>query len=245
MTADQLETAAWAETHEDFGRRLEQLLNMFESRKSAAQVAQKSVDQLQAYLKGRSSVPLLPVARLCRAKGVSLDWLATGQQPAAAAAPAGAPARGFQEVGGADPLDDGRMVQIPPYRSGAGMGRGSGRNGTPDAQGLTLPRSFVTRVLGRLPERLAVVSAVGDAMAPTVHEGDLLVVDTEDRRLSDGCLYVLQADGETLMRRTARRAGGGLQLLADHPGYADETVPADRIGGLSVVGRAVWLGCLR
>jgi phage repressor protein C with HTH and peptisase S24 domain len=89
------------------------------------------------------------------------------------------------------------------------------------------------------------VSAVGDAMAPTVHEGDLLVVDTEDRRLSDGCLYVLQADGEILMRRTARRAGGGLQLLADHPGYADETVPAERIAGLSVVGRAVWLGCPR
>lgn len=56
---------------------------MLGSRKKAAEVAQVSTDQLARYINNTSQPGLAPMARLCTAANVSLDWLATGagQEP--------------------------------------------------------------------------------------------------------------------------------------------------------------------
>lgn len=230
MTED-LELVAEFEADEGLRRRLGQLLARFDTRKSAAEVAQKSVDQLQAYLKGRSAVPLLPIARLCAAKGVSLDWLASGQDNGTLVA-------GFGEAEAGSYLAEPPVVLVPAYRP-----KGSAQE---DATAeLALSPLFVREVLGSAPDRLVTVQVSGNAMAPTVGDRDLLVVDSSDRRLSDGCLYALDTGGEPLVRRVARQATGGVRLLADNAAYAEELVSADCLDRLAVIGRVVWLGCAR
>jgi hypothetical protein len=54
-------------------------LDLFDSRNNAALVSGKSVDMLIAYAKGRSRPPFDVMAKLALAKGVSLEWLATGE----------------------------------------------------------------------------------------------------------------------------------------------------------------------
>lgn len=63
----------------ELGSRLQLVLDHFPNRRSASSVAGISVDQLNAYVKGRNSPPFLVVARLALAAGVRLDWLATGE----------------------------------------------------------------------------------------------------------------------------------------------------------------------
>ena len=61
------------------GRRLSALLDLFDSRQKASLISGRSTDQLAKYMAGNAEPPLLPLARLCQEKGVSLDWLATGE----------------------------------------------------------------------------------------------------------------------------------------------------------------------
>jgi uncharacterized protein YdhG (YjbR/CyaY superfamily) len=202
-------------------------------------VAGKSVDQLQAYLKGRSAVPLEPITGLCAVKGVSLDWLAFGT-----AAPGRQPAAGFGAAGqdrtaragpGPGALKEERSPfeaavgdQIPPYPGLSGPA--SAGPGDPGAA--VVPAALVRRLAGRLTGPLATLTAPGDAMAPTITAGDLVVVDTGDLGLSDGALYALRSDGHPLLRRVTRQAHGGVRLLAEQPGYGEELVTTGELDRL-------------
>ena len=66
------------ETHE-LGTRIDAISKCLGTRENAAYIAGLSVDQLVSYIKGRSKPGFLPLARLARATGFSLDWLATGK----------------------------------------------------------------------------------------------------------------------------------------------------------------------
>jgi phage repressor protein C with HTH and peptisase S24 domain len=88
----------------------------------------------------------------------------------------------------------------------------------------------------------AVVDIDNDAMAPTLHAGDWIIVDRSDVVLRDGAVYLLRAGGRTLVRRVALRADGGVDLIADaRPASADSWSRAAFASSVEVLGRA----CLR
>lgn len=66
---------------QELGRRIKRVLELYPSRQKAADVSGRSDDQLAKYIAGRASPTFEAMARLLRAKGVSLDWLATGEGP--------------------------------------------------------------------------------------------------------------------------------------------------------------------
>lgn len=66
---------------EELGRRLASLLDLIGGRQKASEIAERSPDQLWKYTKGAVEPPFLPLARLCYAADVRLDWLATGESP--------------------------------------------------------------------------------------------------------------------------------------------------------------------
>jgi|GEM_PF-6824728 len=58
--------------------RIRSLLDLFDTRSEAAQVAERSTDALQNWIAGKSAPTFEAMAKLAFAKGVSLQWLATG-----------------------------------------------------------------------------------------------------------------------------------------------------------------------
>lgn len=52
---------------------------LYRTKKEAADTADISPDQLARYIKGQSAASFGVLARIAAAKGVSLDWLATGE----------------------------------------------------------------------------------------------------------------------------------------------------------------------
>lgn len=60
---------------------------------------------------------------------------------------------------------------------------------------------------GYVGARLLAVQANDNAMQGTFLEGDLLVVNTDDRMLEDGCVFALNYEGQLRMRRVFRDAG--------------------------------------
>lgn len=68
-------------SREALGHRISEVIALFETKKSAAEVAGVDPDQLTNYERARSKPPFEVVARLARAQRVGLEWLATGQGP--------------------------------------------------------------------------------------------------------------------------------------------------------------------
>ena len=65
----------------DLGTRISAVAARLGSRGKAAKVAEISDDALYTYISGRAKPSFPPLAKLCAATGVSLDWLATGDGP--------------------------------------------------------------------------------------------------------------------------------------------------------------------
>jgi phage repressor protein C with HTH and peptisase S24 domain len=86
-----------------------------------------------------------------------------------------------------------------------------------------------------------VIRVDGDSMAPTLSDGDEILVDREDGagRVRDG-IYVLRIEGTLVVKRVAVGPGGRLAVRSDnqaYPGWPDLDPAA-----VDLVGRVVWVG---
>lgn len=163
---------------------------------------------------------------LARYFGVSEDMLGGG---AAAVAPS---------VGGRSlPA----VVSVPRLALGASAGGGT-LDEDERAAGVMAFDARWLRHLGVRPQRISIIRVDGESMAPTLSDGDDIMVDHDDDadRLRDG-VYVLRLDGVLMVKRVAlgpRR--GRFSVLSDNPHYPDwadiDPVLVD------IVGRVVWTG---
>ncbi len=90
-------------------------------------------------------------------------------------------------------------------------------------------------------ENLAILKVYGDSMAPTLLNGDDVLVDMSVKHIGRDGLYVLAADHEVQVKRVSRSPlDKSLSISSDNPaaqswaGVSDENV--------FVLGRVIWLG---
>lgn len=85
------------------------------------------------------------------------------------------------------------------------------------------------------PERLMCLRALDDSMEPTIHQGDLIAVDTSHSAPQDDELFVLRMDSELLVRRLHRTERHWF-VTSDNPAYLSQPLAsAERI-----VGQVAW-----
>lgn len=174
---------------------------------------------------------------LAKTAGVRLEWLATGEGPKRGAGQdlvippqAGPPAAG--------------TVEVQRYDVGASAGRR--RRGFLEdgrvVERMVFSEEWVRRVLRRNPDNLAVIEAWGDSMAPTIGDGDVLMLDIQPDGLKTGRIYVVEVDGELLVKRIQRRMTGQVVVLSDNAAYAPEELSREDVQQLRVIGEVVWSG---
>ena len=98
------------------------------------------------------------------------------------------------------------------------------------------------RGIGARPDRLSIIRVDGESMAPTLSDGDDIMVDGSDgaERLRDG-IYVLRMDDVLMVKRIARTPRRDrFSVRSDNPLYPswDAVDPA----AVAIVGRVVWAG---
>jgi hypothetical protein len=88
--------------------------------------------------------------------------------------------------------------------------------------------------------QLSVIRVEGDSMAPTLADGDEILVDHEDGagRLRDG-IYVLRIDDALVVKRVAV-SPGGVSVRGDNPAYPGW--PQCDPAAIDLAGRVVWFG---
>jgi phage repressor protein C with HTH and peptisase S24 domain len=95
---------------------------------------------------------------------------------------------------------------------------------------------------GWAPNRLLVISAVGDSMEPTIADGDALLVNQGAPRLRDNAVYALVIGDALVVKRLERLVDGSVVIRCDNPRYREQVVAPGAVGDLRIVGQVVWAG---
>lgn len=132
---------------------------------------------------------------------------------------------------------------IPLLAAHASMGNG---NENHDADlvidVLRITKSWVSKTLNSVTRlnNLRFIHAIGDSMAPTFNDGDILLVDTGVNNVTSDSVYVLDAHNRLFIKRVRRRIDGTFEISSDNPSV--KTV--DVLNGnneVMVKGRVVWV----
>lgn len=90
-------------------------------------------------------------------------------------------------------------------------------------------------------ENMAMLEVKGDAMSPTLHEGDQCLVNTADRNIFAPGLYCIQMGQTAQPRRLAvNPVNGRVNILCDNHAYDDYADVEPNV--IRVVGRIIWVG---
>lgn len=137
---------------------------------------------------------------------------------------------------------DADLVLVPQLDIGASAGPGALGGDERAATRIAFPSGWL-RALGRGSfAGLSIIRVQGDSMAPTLADGDDILVDRGDalERLRDG-IYVLRVDDALIVKRVAvNPATRRFVIRSDNPAYPEwaDCDPAS----IEVIGRAVWAG---
>jgi len=77
-------------------------------------------------------------------------------------------------------------------------------------------------------------------MAPTIQDGDLLLVDTSIRQIQASRIYVLLVGSALVVKRIQVKIDGNLVARPDNPIYEPEVLAPDQAKMLHIVGEVVW-----
>ena len=103
-------------------------------------------------------------------------------------------------------------------------------------------RRWLKSLTGASVDNLSIVRVEGDSMAPTLGDGDDVLLDLREagERLRDG-IYVLRVDERLLVKRLAvHPMGRHVTVQSDNPAYPDW--PDCAIEDVVCIGRVIWAG---
>lgn len=103
-----------------------------------------------------------------------------------------------------------------------------------------MSRDWLARNLNHTSGDLASVHVIGDSMAPTLLDGDVVVIDRGVREVTVDAIYLVSVSGRRLVKRLQRKVDGSVVIISDNPSYERETIAAHRVEQIEVLGRMVW-----
>jgi len=145
-------------------------------------------------------------------------------------------------LGGPEGRPGGDLVPVPRLRVGAAAGAGALDADERAQAHIAFDPGWLRRVARGAPDQLSIIRVQGDSMAPTLGDGDDILVDRGDgaERVRDG-VYVLRSDEALVVKRVAvNPAARTLTIRGDNPAYPawPDCDPAT----VEIVGHVVWTG---
>lgn len=235
----------------EIGTRISAASASVNGKRNLANMITMSESQLHRVI-GGSAVKAADLAEIAEATGFSLLWLATGQGPQKMAiedisawihllerfhgVEEPMPAYDVASVGKgiATVLEDFALVPDLDIEVSAGSGS---MPGTEDISRSHAYRLDWLKSKGLRSGDLVTVTAKGDSMEPTIKDGASLLINTADKRLTDGRVYCFRIGDSTFVKRV-QRSIDQLQLISDNQAYPPITLGADTDSD-QIIGRVV------
>ncbi|HEY3488088.1 MAG TPA: XRE family transcriptional regulator [Gammaproteobacteria bacterium] len=209
------------------GDRISKIADLMGGKKSLARTIGISESQLYRYISGDSQPTVEPLAAIARCGQVHLDWLVLGEGPTGIAAEINdlkAIYSSKQEYIAIPELKDDEHTDSAPTRQ---VGK------------LSFNHFWLVKA-GLNPENLRLLRAQGDAMAPTIRDGDLLMIDIKQNIFDGDAIYVLKLEQRMVPKRLQQSIDRGLYLVSDNSAYREHHIPDAQKRELNIIGKVVW-----
>ncbi len=131
-------------------------------------------------------------------------------------------------------------VRVPRLGVQASAGQGRVVDGEEAIGARWFDRAWLRKICRGKPSELSIITVSGDSMAPTLMDGDEVLVDPADAAggVRDG-IYVLRRDDQLMVKRVALTpSAGALAIISDNPAYPSWRDCAP--GSVDVLARVVW-----
>jgi phage repressor protein C with HTH and peptisase S24 domain len=224
-----------------FVERLHTILAHWPSADRLAREMKVSPSAFRKWLKGEAEPSRERLVALARVAGVGVAWLAEGEgsEPVFEAVPGN---RRKTAAGASDGrLNWAEFVLLPKRPEAAAAGAETPVAPTGNEY-LALRQDWVRSVCGVEPENLRLELAVGESMTPTIRDGSIMLIDTSETTVRSFGIYVLEINGERLVKRVQRKHDASLVLISDNKTYQPDVVPTTEATKVTVLGRVVWAG---
>jgi len=199
-----------------FSVRIRELATFVGGPKQLSQRSGLSRAVIGKYLSGKSDPSRERLVKLADAAGISIRWLATGE--------------------GEMSRNDDSFIFMP--RSEIGSDRMSVVSDQV-VDYVAFKTEWIRETLRADPGRLALIEARGDAMAPTIHSGDLVLIEMSTQSFGpEGVYAIIRPDG-LAVKRLVRRLDGMIEVRSDNPLHGYEVASP---GAFNVMGRVLWFG---
>ncbi len=88
-------------------------------------------------------------------------------------------------------------------------------------------------------KELLIVYAKGDSMLPTIQDKEPLLVNTADKELTDGFIYVIRSHDNLWVKRIQRQIDGSLLLISDNKVYPPMLLSLNEASDVEIMGKWV------
>lgn len=166
------------------------------------------------------------------ALGVTSKWLVRGGELEARADATGAILQ--------TQAKDMGMALIPHLELGYSMGGGSIFNDYRHLGFMPFQRDWLKSIMRGGFADLFVARGSGDSMMPTLLDGDLVLIDTAQKRIDQqDRIWALSYGDLGVIKRVRRLPGGNYRIMSDNPSVSSIEATDDE---MYVVGRVIWAG---
>jgi phage repressor protein C with HTH and peptisase S24 domain len=215
------------------GYRIAKIADLVGGKKNLARAIGISESQLYRYISGDSHPTVEPLAAIARCGSVRLDWLVLGEGPTGILGEINDSGSGYGEQPNYIQIDEYAEEGVKPVNLSA---REIGK--------FSFNRLWLIKS-GFNIESLRLIRAHGDAMAPAIDNGDLMIIDISQKKFNGDAFYLLRVDTRLLVaKRIQLTADNGLVIVNDNPAYRDQHIAHDQKNSLDIVGKIVWVGGL-
>lgn len=129
---------------------------------------------------------------------------------------------------------------VPEHDSGWALGEGSFLEVVEHTGFRAFDREWLRSISSGNLSKLFVSHGDGDSMEPTLHDGDVVLIDQAQRSIDkQERIWALTIGGLGTIKRVTKLGNGDFELASDNHKIRPRVVPADE---LHVVGRVVWIG---
>lgn len=152
------------------------------------------------------------LAKLARLTGRDIEWFQLGGHH-------------LEQARSAYQLDTTKYALIPRYDVLVGAGEPPHNGEHEEISGRHAFRRDWLERKGLAPGRCAVIEAVGESMMPTINDGDVLLVNLDAKRVSNGDAYAFRTEDGPRVKRLFKQLDGRVRVVSDNPDklkYPDE-----------------------